>query len=1015
MNSEFEQKDETFWRQLEELSMMYIADTIRSATPRTSELTRERKDGGYDGKIIINISENGDIVHTVMMEAKFRTSIKSLPLQDCSKSLIIAFNRAVQTLFIVTNVLFSQQALEEIEKFEKKINLRVNKVDGYKLKQFVQKANLKPDKTFSADFLNYINNYSPEKTDLTIELGDHNRRTPNSGKPDHTIINSLQKPYKNETFNDLLKRAVKQAAKGHPMFIIQGVAGVGKTIFLKQLQQVLLKKKKTVHMIDIQLCGSPRVLLMKILEALWGSELSSIFTSDDPEHIRLELEELIGCLSDGVLDDKILGAVVQAICMDQSALQGHTDMYFYYLSEFIYKLVVPYDQQNTFLFAFYNLNKAEIDTFNFLYTLICKIHSVVTVIIEFRTPFFLESDDKKLLSSENYYNKFVNVTSDLYFVDIAPLEKTDVLQFTKALRLDLSLEQIELVVNRLGTVPLYLMLGLSFLKNQLDEYQIKAAELTDSQMDHILMDFLGAGNNILKTIISYYKQDAIMSDCFEAAVLLDGELPFTVLECLCKTDYEPIVEQLESTTLFIVNARCVMIRHNLIFDSLKRLSSGAAKARIAAAMIDGYEKGCFSFKNRRIKLFELDFYAGNYKKVLEEIESLSHFLLKEHEYYSVIKYNDLALQAMDQLEFTKRSNMKQAHILITILFSYTQLHIFGTQDVKRKMMMLETILNLNKYDEAYDTVRVWFLWIKWYIDFYSGEIKQSYRTILEAKTAIDEASQFDDQLCGQVYWSYGLSHKRLTTLQQGISDFKEGLEKYPDCILLTNAVTVHEAHQFLRTDPQKTYQMCSELVKLIENTDCFYNEVIQARVDMAMAAFYSGDYKCSLREAGRDYEIARANNISFQEGRTMNIVAANELMSGDVETALLDFKRAWLIFKESGNHLFMWRPSFNIGQIYYKSGKVEKALKHYRNFLENEIINVQERKGELTLMNCEMVCILYIARIFRENGRYKEAETIRKTYDNACFNQYFDLDNETFVAKLSELSYMHKGYIIILG
>lgn len=1015
MSNELEQKDETFWRQLEELSMMYIADSIRSVTPRTSELTRERKDGGYDGKIVINISEDNDIVHTVMMEAKFRTSIKSLPLQDCSKSLIIAFNRAVQTLFIVTNVLFSQQALEEIEKFEKKINLRVNKVDGYKLKQFVQKINLKPNETFSENFLNYINKYSPEKTELTIELSNSKKVISAYGKQARPIINSLHKIYKNENFNNLLKRTVKQADKGHPMFIIQGVAGVGKTIFLKQLQQALFKKKKTVHMIDLQLCGSPRILLMKILEALWGSELSSIFTSDDPEHIRRELEELIGCLSDGALDEKILRAVVQAICMDQSALQGHTDMYFYYLSEFIYKLVVPYDQQNIFLFAFYNLNKAEIDTFDFLYTLLCKIHSVVTVIVELRTPFFLETDAKSILSSKNYYNKFINITSDLCFVDIVPLEKTDVLQFTKDIRIDLSAQQTELVVARLGTVPLFLMLGLSFLKNQLDEYQIKATELTDSQMNRILTEFLGTGNNILMTIIFYYKQDTVISDCFEAAVLLDGELPFTVLEYLCKSDYEPIVKSLEETALFIANGRCVMIRHNLIFDSLKRLSSSVARARIASAIIDGYKENHFSIKNRRVKLFELNFYAGNYKAVLEGIEPLSHFLLKEHEYHSVIKYNDLALQAMEQLDFLQRNNMKQAGILITILFSYTQLHIFRTQDVKCKLTMLETILNLNRYDETYDTVRLWFLWIKWYIDFYSGEIEQSYHTIFEAKTAIDEKPQFDNQLCGQIYWSYGLSHKRLTTLQQGISDFKEGLRKYPDCILLTNAVTVHEAHQFLRIAPKKTYQMCSDLVKLVENTDCFYNEVIQARVDMAMAAFYSGDYKCSLKEAGKNYEIARANNISFQEGRTMNIVAANELMNGDVDSALSDFKRSWLIFKESGNHLFMWRPSFNIGQIYYKTGKVENALKHYKNFLENEIINVEERKEELTLHNCEMVCILYIARIFRENGRYKEAESIKKMYENSCFSNYYNLDNDAFEAKLSELSYIHKGYIIILG
>ena len=120
MEDNFQTENDKLWRQLERLSMMYISDSIKADMPEHLELTRKSKDGGYDGKIIVNITENDDIVHTIMMEAKFRTSIKSLPLHDCSKALIIAFNRAVQTLYIVTNVLFSPQACQEIESFEKK-------------------------------------------------------------------------------------------------------------------------------------------------------------------------------------------------------------------------------------------------------------------------------------------------------------------------------------------------------------------------------------------------------------------------------------------------------------------------------------------------------------------------------------------------------------------------------------------------------------------------------------------------------------------------------------------------------------------------------------------------------------------------------------------------------------------------------------------------------------------------------------------------------------------------------
>ena len=209
--------------------------------------------------------------------------------------------------------------------------------------------------------------------------------------------------------------------------------------------------------------------------------------------------------------------------------------------------------------------------------------------------------------------------------------------------------------------------------------------------------------------------------------------------------------------------------------------------------------------------------------------------------------------------------------------------------------------------------------------------------------------------------------------------------------------------------------MCRKLVSLIENTDCFYNEVLQARVDVAMSAFYSGDYESALGEAQRDYEIARANSISFQEGRSMTIIAACYLMNRDIENAFWTFKKARHCFDESGNHLFMWRPSFSIGQIYYRTGEIDKALEHYEKFLDHEIMNLEERLPNLTLRNCELACLVYIARIYRENGRHKEADALYKKYQNPCFGTYYKQSDDEFQAALTQMHYLHNDYLIVLG
>lgn len=1015
MEDNFQTENDKLWRQLERLSMMYISDSIKADMPEHLELTRKSKDGGYDGKIIVNITENDDIVHTIMMEAKFRTSIKSLPLHDCSKALIIAFNRAVQTLYIVTNVLFSPQACQEIESFEKKINLKVNKVDGQKLKQYAEQKQFNSEGEFTEEFLESIYEADLQELDISIKLNEDNTQNINTKRQNRELLQKqIYKVYINSVLEKSLKIMVSQLKKDVNMFIVQGAAGVGKTVFLNQLQKKLQKKCHEIHIIDLQLCSSPRVLFIKILEALWGCELSTLFISNDSAYVRKELEELIGCLSDGKLDDNILGAVAQAISMDQSALQGHADTYFYYLTEFIYKIIFPYQEKHTFTLAFYNLNKGEIDTLNFLYSLLCKIHTIITTIVEFRVPFFVEADEKKLISATDYYKKVCNITSHCQIIDILPFkDEVEVSMFLKSNGISLSEQQLDIFIKKLGTIPLYLSLGLSFVKKMLDEHKVHTNELTSSQFQHILDVFSGSGNNLLMTIISYYKQDSLIADCFEIATLLDGELSYELLEYLYDKNFEDIADYLVNTSLFEAEIASLIVRHNLIYDSMKKVSSPVRRIRIAEKLRNGLINSRISLKNKQIKMFELSFYAGIYEYVLDNIEDLSRFLLKEHEYYSVIKYNELAEQSLKKILLPQGNDIKLSQILITILFSYTQLHIFESVDMKNDLKKLETIINLNSYDEQYTSIKLWFLWIQWYIDFYSGNIEKSFQTILKGKTII-ENGLFDEQLCGQIYWSYGLSHKRLTSLQQGITDFKEGYKRYPNCILLKNAIIVHEAHQFLHTDPLKTYAMCNELVSLIENTDCFYNEVIQARVDVAMAAFYSKNYKKAFYESRKDYDIAQANSISYQEGRAMNIIAACFLINGNMDEGYLHFKKSYNIFKESGNNLFMWRPSFNIGQIYYKLGRINKALEHYRKLL-HELTNVTERLQHLSLLNSEMVCLIYIARVLRENGKCKEADTLYRKYRNSCFEYYYKTNEQEFKNALADLHYIHNDFIIILG
>ena len=94
-------QEEVFWRQLEWLARKFIASRLNVEIQDDDfKLTRKSKDGGFDGRLIIDITNDGEVSHKILVESKFRTSVKSLPLDDCAKALIIAFNQAAQTLYM---------------------------------------------------------------------------------------------------------------------------------------------------------------------------------------------------------------------------------------------------------------------------------------------------------------------------------------------------------------------------------------------------------------------------------------------------------------------------------------------------------------------------------------------------------------------------------------------------------------------------------------------------------------------------------------------------------------------------------------------------------------------------------------------------------------------------------------------------------------------------------------------------------------------------------------------------
>lgn len=260
-----------------------------------------------------------------------------------------------------------------------------------------------------------------------------------------------------------------------------------------------------------------------------------------------------------------------------------------------------------------------------------------------------------------------------------------------------------------------------------------------------------------------------------------------------------------------------------------------------------------------------------------------------------------------------------------------------------------------------------------------------------------------------------MSHKRKTSIEQAILDYKAGLEKYPNSTILNVGLKLHMAHTFLRIQPEKSCKICEEILEDLKEDDCPYHEILQIRVDIVMSKFYAGQYADALEKCEEALQIARSVNASYQMGRLYNIYAAILLVLGDTDEAETYFSRSYHEFHESGNHLFAWRAEFNLAQLLFTRNKEKEAVRKFKTLYNSGIPDLGERVQSLTLENPELAAFLYTIRILKEKGQYKGNAIVKSLQHNEIYAQMADCDNETFLKALNELSYIHNNYLIILG
>ena len=1012
-------REEVFWRQLEWLARKFITSRLSvEIKDNDFKLTRKSQDGGFDGRLIIDITNDGEVSHKILVESKFRTSVKSLPLDDCAKALIIAFNQAAQTLYIVTNVLFAPQSNEEIDKFKRKVNLAVIAVDGTALKEYVSENKAALLDQCSKEFLNYIENSSD--IDLNIKINNLNeqieKKTAKRKSKSVCSAGTAKKEYlyKNSSFKNESKEYIKNINTAAKFTLLSGNAGTGKTVFLIETLNTLEGQGYSVAIFDLQQLTSPRTLFIKLLESLWEVDLSELAAQFDYEKEIEDLKALIAYNSNSKINENMLSAVAQAICKRTEEVKGYTDNYYFLLTNYIYYLLKPYENNNKIIWAFTDLNKSGVETIDFLYTLLCRIQGIISVIVEMRPNFILETVSPELIKC-NYYNNFQSISNIPYAIKLVPFDDTDAQKYLAGYLPDLPIDQLNFIIKKVGTLPLYLNTTANYIKTKMQYSDIRSKAIPDRILKNWISEFEEHGNSTILNSLRYFCNDLEMNICFCITGILDGCLPVSIIETLYEPEKQTLLfDKLDSISFYKFKGDSYYVKHDYIYDAMKENMSERLRFTAAKQIYTCAQNPDINFAVTEEKIFQLLFYMQEYEKALEQWFCLEENLYKQHLFCDIIKYGDIALACYDNLQLLQRQQDVQVKIITSILNAYLQIRILNAKKFYELLLQYETICNLKKFFPAGKLMKARLLFYKWNQFFYGAEIEKSYSAILDAKEIVDTNNLEDTVLCASIYWAYALSHKRKTSIEQAIQDYKAGLEKYPNSTILNVGLKLHQAHTFLRIQPTKSCKICEELLEDLKEDDCPYHEILQIRVDIVMSKFYAGQYEDALGKCEEVLQIARSVNASYQMGRLYNIYAAILLVLGNTDEAETYFTRSYHELRESGNHLFAWRAEFNLAQLLLRD-KEKGAVRKFKTLYNSGIPDLGERVQSLTLENAELAAFLYTIRILKAKGQYKENATAKLLQHNEIYAQIADCDNEIFFKALNELSYIHKDYLIILG
>lgn len=918
------------WREFEKIALEYVREVYKRE-PDIIYLTQERKDGGYDGELRSNLSSNTEheISHITMLEAKLRSSSKGLELGAFSKTLIIAYNRAAHTLFIVTNRGFGPQARNETATFSMKTNLSIQLVSGELLGKWL----LESEKPHSSELVKNILEHKAN-TNLSESTKQKKESTVSSKFPKTGIekfSEVLSLPLK-QVFGakrqEVLKELESLLKTQSSIVTLEAESGLGKTTLIQNLVQTATHEGINSELVDLSLVHSSRALFLKLIHSLSGLDLIHALSQSTKE----ELFDILAYCGGKKLAKKKHENIIHLISQQEDDFTGFIDINYQILSEYLAQLTEPHLKRQKHLLCFTQLNRATPEVLQFLSTVIAQLKdNNISILIELQRS----SLDQAFLSSvewEQFQRLFKEISYSGCYL-LPPLSEKDAYSFVSALAPGIGEDRANVIIKRVGVNPFLLEITLSWLRSN------QVLLTSENQISPEKLDVFFEGINPYqvvnlfdKMINHYWNTSEIYPWLICSLVVFGDQIPFECLTTLFPdkpvyNTYEKIIHSdlfKESPEIGSIKARHEMLLLRMVqFAQERRLRLKALCDRLLPWIEKQKTDDAREWKVRALSCLPPS------QELIQEAKSLASSLAKLRNWTKASYFYDLAVRVANDLPKKAEILSSRIDCLLELLYVEKSRNRLTFEENQNKLQSL--IYQLKVYEQIEGLtisedkiIRVYLL--EWRLNFLLEQFKKANEIAVHLKNSALKKPSLPSELRGQCLHAVGLTLKVLEQKRKSLVEYNHAIKLVPDSISLLTSRLSNIAAYHLTSRPHVSLDKYKKIIRILEDNQGRLESFAHHFTDIAMALFLMKDYSSALDSAYRAIRFCADNEFISQEGRARNIAACCYWTKSDFEKAYQQFDMALFALERSRFLRFLWRTRTNIASCLFESGNVTKAV-----------------------------------------------------------------------------------------